>query len=122
MDPHLFERWPDLDRIFAEALDRAPEERLGFVRQECGGDQELEREILRLLEALENSGERGYLLNTSGPHMLWVWGDQRRSYRRERITRGTASSLMTSSQMRIVVRPSLSVCAGRMALCAHGVG
>jgi eukaryotic-like serine/threonine-protein kinase len=57
MDPHLFERWPDLDRIFAEALDRAPEERLGFVRQECGGDQELEREILRLLEALENSGD-----------------------------------------------------------------
>ena len=57
MDPHVFERWPDLDRIFTQALDRASEERAGFLQEACRGDRELEAEVRRLLAAVEDSGD-----------------------------------------------------------------
>ena len=57
MDPqNIFERWPELDRIFTEALDRASEERAGFLQEACRGDRELEAEVHRLLAAVEDSG------------------------------------------------------------------
>jgi eukaryotic-like serine/threonine-protein kinase len=44
------ERWRRLDRLFAEALDRDPPEREGFLRQACGGDAALFRDASSLLE------------------------------------------------------------------------
>lgn len=50
----------DLDReksIFADAIERAPNQRSAFVRHACDGDHELESRILRLLAAHERTSE-----------------------------------------------------------------
>ena len=39
------ERWRQVDRVFAAALERPPEERAAFVRDACEGDTDLEREV-----------------------------------------------------------------------------
>jgi len=43
------ERWQQIDQIFAEALDRAPDERGAFLDTTCGSDAELRREVDSLL-------------------------------------------------------------------------
>ena len=39
------ERWREIDRIFAQALELAPSECLKFLDEACAGDQELRREV-----------------------------------------------------------------------------
>jgi tetratricopeptide (TPR) repeat protein len=46
MDP---KRWKQVDDVLQSALDRAPEERDVFLREACGGDEALEREVRSLL-------------------------------------------------------------------------
>lgn len=43
------ERWQEIDRVFAEALEREPEERASFLDGACGDDTELRREVESLL-------------------------------------------------------------------------
>jgi len=47
------ERWETVLRIFHDALDRTPEDRTAFVRDACGVDDALIRQVLLLLEADE---------------------------------------------------------------------
>src|SRR5262249_19670918 len=53
------EQWKQLDKLLYAVLERAPEERDGFLRQACAGDERLEREARSLL-ALERNAE-GFL-------------------------------------------------------------
>jgi tetratricopeptide (TPR) repeat protein/tRNA A-37 threonylcarbamoyl transferase component Bud32 len=46
MDP---QRWKQVDDVLQSALDRAPEERDVFLREACGGDEALEREVRSFL-------------------------------------------------------------------------
>ena len=50
MDP---ERWREVDRLFAEVLERPPAERPPFLDSACAGDTALRREVERLLAADE---------------------------------------------------------------------
>ena len=43
------ERWQQIDQIFAEALDRATDERGCVFGSACGSDAELRREVDSLL-------------------------------------------------------------------------
>ncbi len=45
------ERWPEVQRLFARALEQPEAEREAFVTRECGADPELLSELLRLLRA-----------------------------------------------------------------------
>jgi len=57
MDP---ERWHEVDRLFAETLDRPPAEWTAFLEEACAGDTALRREVERLLAAdQEGSGFLG---------------------------------------------------------------
>jgi eukaryotic-like serine/threonine-protein kinase len=59
-------RWQTITRIFEEALDKPPHDREQFVRQACGGDSEIESEVVRLLAADEGAGNflEGHALST----------------------------------------------------------
>ncbi len=43
------ERWQEIDRMFAAALEHAPAERAAFLDQECAGDEQLRKEVESLL-------------------------------------------------------------------------
>src|SRR5690606_26845005 len=45
------ERWQQIDQLFAEALERPPDERTAFLRATCGDDVELYREVVSLLKS-----------------------------------------------------------------------
>ncbi|MFL6196241.1 MAG: tetratricopeptide repeat protein [Thermoanaerobaculia bacterium] len=49
-------RWREIDRLFAEALDRRVSERAAFLDEACGGDAALRAEVEALLAADESSG------------------------------------------------------------------
>src|SRR4051812_22121508 len=49
------ERWGRLDKLLGEALDRAPHERDGFLRQACGGDDALASEARSLLSVEQHA-------------------------------------------------------------------
>jgi len=46
-----FERWLEVKRIFLEALEVTPQERLAFLNAACGDDPEVRKEVEALLEA-----------------------------------------------------------------------
>jgi serine/threonine-protein kinase len=50
-------RWSRVEELFHGALERAPAEREAYLREACGGDEELRREVQSLL-AEERSAER----------------------------------------------------------------
>src|SRR5262245_9270716 len=50
------ERWQRVEAMFHAALERAPRERLAYLRETSEGDFELEREVESLLAAHEASG------------------------------------------------------------------
>src|SRR5215210_5066073 len=64
MDP---ERWHEVDRLFAEALDRPPAERPAFLDSACAGDTVLRWEVERLLAADEKG--TGFLADTPGERL-----------------------------------------------------
>ena len=39
------QRWKEIDRVFAAALERDPAERAAFLAEACGGDAKLRAEI-----------------------------------------------------------------------------
>ena len=45
--------WSEIDRLFGQALDLAPEDRAAFLEQATGGDEGLQRHVLALLAAAE---------------------------------------------------------------------
>jgi eukaryotic-like serine/threonine-protein kinase len=51
------------DRLFVEALERQPDGRVAFVREQCGDDEGLGTEVLSLLSAAERAG--GFLSSTA---------------------------------------------------------
>jgi eukaryotic-like serine/threonine-protein kinase len=53
MDP---QQWKQVDNLLHLALDRSPEDRDAFLRQACGGDEALEREVRSLLTSEEQAG------------------------------------------------------------------
>lgn len=55
------ERWRQVDQLFQAALERAPEDRSAFIREACGDDDSLRREVEALLAA---DGEAGSLIET----------------------------------------------------------
>src|SRR6185295_13117200 len=58
------ERWHEVDRLFADALDRPPAERPAYLDEACGGDAVLRREVERLLAA-DQAGSR-FLVSSPG--------------------------------------------------------
>lgn len=50
------ERWARVERIFAGALERAPEARAGYLAAQCGGDEALRAEVESLLAAEARAG------------------------------------------------------------------
>jgi len=50
------ERWKQVKSIFESASEVAPSQRVGFLDEKCGGDEELRAEVESLLEAHENTG------------------------------------------------------------------
>ena len=49
------DRWREIDRVFAEALDRPLAERQAYLDGACAGDSELREAVERLLQADEAS-------------------------------------------------------------------
>jgi serine/threonine-protein kinase len=47
------EKWDQVKELFALALEREPEERSGFLRQACAGDDSLRTEIESLLSSFD---------------------------------------------------------------------
>nr|MDP2484001.1 hypothetical protein [Candidatus Palauibacterales bacterium] len=64
----LWERWDDVDRLLAEALDRPASQRDAFVRHATKGDDALRDLVLRLLERLES--DSGRVTSPSDPVVL----------------------------------------------------
>ena len=50
------EQWRQVNRIFYEALDRAPADRTHFIETECAGDSSLLREVETLIASHEDAG------------------------------------------------------------------
>src|SRR5246500_1005227 len=50
------DRWKQIDNLLQAVLERSPSERDAFLRQACGGDGELEREVRSLLASQEEAG------------------------------------------------------------------
>src|ERR1039458_9379054 len=51
------QRWKQIEDILQSAMDRAPAQRDSFLRDACGGDEALEREVRSLL-AVERPADR----------------------------------------------------------------
>jgi len=51
------ERWEQVGELFQAAVELRPVERLAFLRQACGEDESLRREVESLLAAEEESGD-----------------------------------------------------------------
>ncbi|NUR18426.1 MAG: serine/threonine protein kinase, partial [Gemmatimonadaceae bacterium] len=49
------ERWREIDTILQIALEREPERRDAYVREACGGDEPLRREVASLLAAHDSA-------------------------------------------------------------------
>ncbi len=51
----IWDRWEEVDRLFAAAMERPPDERLAFLEQEAGNDRDLLDLVLGLLRAEASS-------------------------------------------------------------------
>jgi eukaryotic-like serine/threonine-protein kinase len=69
MDP---ERWRRIDDLFAQALERSDAERAGFLAAQCGGDDELLRELEVLLAAAPTAGAALDKLVAGERHLLAI--------------------------------------------------
>ena len=50
------DRWQQIERLYHDALELAPEYRLAFLDRACAGDDELRREVESLLASHDNAG------------------------------------------------------------------
>ena len=55
------ERWRRIDDLFDAALQLAPAEREPWLREACGGDEDLRAEVDRLLAGDERAAHDGFL-------------------------------------------------------------
>ena len=62
------ERWKRIDQLYDEALNHKTDERLAFLGEACGDNEDLRREVESLLKA----HERGVLVTKNGVSNLWV--------------------------------------------------
>jgi serine/threonine-protein kinase len=51
------ERWQQIDTLFAEALDRPPDERSAFLRHACGDDPDLYHAVSQLLDEMDAAAQ-----------------------------------------------------------------
>ena len=51
------ERWQQIDTLFAEALDRPPDERSAFLRHACGDDPALYHAVTQLLDEMDAAAQ-----------------------------------------------------------------
>src|ERR1039457_179532 len=54
--PMTPERWQQVKAIFDQAVDREPAARAAFLRERCGNDEELQREVESLLASDQETG------------------------------------------------------------------
>lgn len=66
------EEWCKVEELFAAAKDLNPEDRNEFVRQSCGNDNELEREVVSLLRYHDSASK---LLGLDNPRWLGLISD-----------------------------------------------
>src|SRR5438552_3623591 len=50
------QRWKQVDNLLQSVLERPPAERDAFLREACGGDEALEREVRSLLASQQEAG------------------------------------------------------------------
>jgi eukaryotic-like serine/threonine-protein kinase len=55
------ERWREIDDLFNQAMQIAPAQRAAWLRKTCGGDDDLEAEVARLLADDDRAGRNGFL-------------------------------------------------------------
>src|SRR5215208_5410095 len=67
-------RWHEVDRIFAEVLERPPAARPAFLDEACAGDPALRRELERLLAA--DAGTTGFLDREPGDLLGLAFDDR----------------------------------------------
>src|SRR5262245_65908030 len=51
------ERWEKIGQLCAAALEMAADDRVAFLQQACGGDEELRREVESLIDADARAGD-----------------------------------------------------------------
>lgn len=51
------ERWQQIESLFHEASELAPEARTPFLEQACAGDDELRQQVMALLESLDEADD-----------------------------------------------------------------
>jgi serine/threonine protein kinase len=56
------ERWREIDDLFDQAVRVAPARRAAWLRDRCGGDDDLEAEVARLLVEDDRAGRNGFLV------------------------------------------------------------
>ncbi|MCB0853628.1 MAG: hypothetical protein KDD63_15490, partial [Bacteroidetes bacterium] len=49
------EKWPQLDELFAQALEINPSQRKTFLKKACGGDTELFLEMIAFLDNFDSA-------------------------------------------------------------------
>ena len=75
------ERWDEMERLFAEALDRPPAERPAFLAAACAGDPALRQELEQLLAADAMNTE--VLAGAFGELLASPWDDEAEEGSRE---------------------------------------
>src|SRR6266550_1102330 len=55
------ERWQQISGIFKSALALEPEERAAYVAAECGADESLRREVVRLIESHHQAAKENFI-------------------------------------------------------------
>jgi serine/threonine protein kinase/WD40 repeat protein len=96
MDPT---RWHEVDRLFAEALDRPPAERPAFLDAACAGDTALRHEVEQLLAADEKGA--GFLTGAPG-ELLDLTLDERATLSGRTISHFRIGELLGSGGMGVV--------------------
>jgi serine/threonine protein kinase len=97
------ERWRQIDALLDAALERGPSERSDFLRQACGGDEELRKEVESLLAAHLKAGS--FIEQAPAEDLtLLLDGDQFKSIVGETLGRYKILSLLGSGGMGQVYR------------------
>lgn len=55
MNDIIPERWQQIDALFADALERPPDERTAFLRHACCHDRSAHNEVVALIEGVEEA-------------------------------------------------------------------
>ncbi|HVS15284.1 MAG TPA: protein kinase [Thermoanaerobaculia bacterium] len=117
------ERWRLVDRLFAEALELAPEDRARFLDRECAGDDELRREVGALLDSDRDDGFLEAGVGTEAARVIAA--DARRSLVGQRVGRFEVEARLGAGGMGEVYRgrdPRLNRQVALKVLPAHLTG